>query len=711
MATNLKKTKETALATIDAAITLLDHYPELENSDISIGYSTSLDPIKLTMEIIRKVGGYDAIMRWISDFCTNDKDGKEYGLRMLDPVIKAYLISKLKDIISCSVNPFITDEILRDGIVFNLEEIDIVNILRYSPFDPNVGRYYYFDTGEISVPYTEKKELKNGEIKDVEKQRYENPQTPDYLAKSDDMNAFLWYMINLSNRRHVWKPKKYRKGPEFREDYDTSTKLKKEDGIVTFEFHRRPQDLRDAYGDLYRKQIPYSNVLHVFIGDTRENLPETKLIDGVPYSMGEVVDIEKQIAQKDKDLRKKKALIDKNNEKIDELRNRLYELKKQYELFEITETEYKTQATSINNEIGQLTLQTEQIDDLRNILKREKEYLQQEIANITEQIRNEASIYFPLDAANSRNYYAGKTLFEFNVDFITSLQIFDTKTFVAKLLDSLTGLLSFDLHLSFQQQVVQEEVKNMIKMITETDDVVVSDCFFTFSNADYDAMSRKAELIKAGIPTDNGNPLSDVQFNTEELLSKLNELDKAATQSGGTQTIIENTFKELSKEITEGYKTHKTSNVDAGAQLNTKDQNLIELLLNHLAYTIVMTILSPKVYILLLINFKIIGRETNFDLKGFLSQYEQLIADLVRMIRDQLLDYFVKRLLAIIKDLAAEITVKLNIEQARYYTDLLRKLFDCWQLYKGGDEDWNMDKVDYADILPSDVVVEENKEC
>ena len=380
-------------------------------------------------------------------------------------------------------------------------------------------------------------------------------------------------------------------------------------------------------------------------------------------------------------------------------------------MFEITETEYKTQATSINNEIGQLTLQTEQIDNLRNILKREKENLQQEIANITEQIRNEASIYFPLDAANSRNYYAGKTLFEFNVDFITSLQIFDTKTFVAKLLDSLTGLLSFDLHLSFQQQVVQEEVKNMIKMITETDDVVVSDCFFTFSNADYDAMSRKAELIKAGIPTDNGNPLSDVQFNTEELLSKLNELDKAATQSGGTQTIIENTFKELSKEITEGYKTHKTSNVDVGAQLNTKDQNLIELLLNHLAYTIVMTILSPKVYILLLINFKIIGRETNFDLKGFLSQYEQLIADLVRMIRDQLLDYFVKRLLAIIKDLAAEITVKLNIEQARYYTDLLRKLFDCWQLYKGGDEDWNMDKVDYADILPSDVVVEENKEC
>ena len=125
--------------------------------------------------------------------------------------------------------------------------------------------------------------------------------------------------------------------------------------------------------------------------------------------------------------------------------------------------------------------------------------------------------------------------------------------------------------------------------------------------------------------------------------------------------------------------------------------NFIENLLDSLAYVIVCSVLSPKVYLLLLINLKIIGRETNFDLEGFIGQYKQLIADLIRSIRDQLLDYLMREIMIIIGDLVKEITIKLSVEQARYYARLIKRLIDCFRKH-GRSLDFNVDNVDYSDI-------------
>ena len=145
--------------------------------------------------------------------------------------------------------------------------------------------------------------------------------------------------------------------------------------------------------------------------------------------------------------------------------------------------------------------------------------------------------------------------------------------------------------------------------------------------------------------------------------------------------------------------------VNFGVQMN-----LIEDLLNSLAYVIVCSVLSPKVYLLLLINLKIIGRETNFDLEGFIGQYKQLIAELIRAIRDQLLNYLMREIMIIIGDLVKEVTLKLSVEQARYYARLIKKLIDCFRRH-GRGLDFNIDNVDYADILPSEEEEPKNNEC
>ena len=216
-------------------------------------------------------------------------------------------------------------------------------------------------------------------------------------------------------------------------------------------------------------------------------------------------------------------------------------------------------------------------------------------------------------------------------------------------------------------------------------------------------MSRQAELRKAGLLTINGDETSAVKINAEDILNSLNQINEDSNKET-IQTIIEGTITNLSKELTDtSYLS--TDKANFGIQMN-----FIENLLDSLAYVIVCSVLSPKVYLLLLINLKIIGRETNFDLEGFIGQYKQLIADLIRSIRDQLLDYLMREIMIIIGDLVKEITIKLSVEQARYYARLIKRLIDCFRKH-GRSLDFNVDNVDYADILPEEQEEPKNNDC
>ena len=660
---NVKQIKSEALATIDAAISILNRYPDLGEANTELSFNTSTNPFQFLMDLFKTTAGYNKLINILGKFIA-------FELPVVEAAVKALLIAKLKDIISCSVNPFFTEDILRDGIVFNAEEIDIADVLKYSPFDKKVGKYFYFGTEEAKLP--------------------------DDLVTCDDMDAFIWFMINKANRRYVWKPKKNRKDDEWREDYptDNTTKLKKEDGIITLEYYERSMNLRDAYGESYHIQTPYNNCLHVFIGDVREN----------KNNIQQLITTEQNLYQKEKDIKLFANKIENKQYKLSLLQNDKTLLEEKFENGKIEEKDFKKEYKKLNNKIRNIEQDIDGLKHLREQAYATKRRLQFEIGSIKAQLDEVTSQYFPFLMPNrNRNYYYGKSLIEFNIDYIMSLTLFEEKSLAARLLDALTAVLRIDLAFTYKQQLIKNEVKKMVSMITESDDLVVSDCFFTFSNDDYDAMSRQAELRKAGLLTINGNEMSAVKVDAEKILSSLNEINEASNKET-IQTVIEGTITELSKELSNT--TYEMDDkVNFGVQMN-----LIEDLLNSLAYVLVSSVLSPKVYLLLLINLKIIGRETNFDLEGFIGQYKQLIADLIRSIRDQLLEYLMREIMIIIGDLVKELTIKLSVEQARYYARLIKKLIDCFRK-RGRNLDFNIDNVDYADILPSEEEEPKNNEC
>ena len=622
----------------------------------------------------------------------------------------------------------------------------MIDTFRYSPFDKKIGQFYYFGVFEKEEYLDEK----TGKIKERSV-----PIIPDDLIKCDDMNALLWFMINRANKRYVWKPTKHRHDDEFRADYPHvdggyydqntadqdrmktiyydepleeleeaynggelaeevyqerkneiesnwktfrekfSNKLKKEDGIVTFEFNEKSANLVDAYGQKYLQQTPYNNILHVFIGDVREK--STPKIQ-------KIVQQQRELAENEKEQEILKDKIENKQAEIDSFKQRFIDLDESLANSKIDRKDYPKELKKLNNKLEVLERDLNDLLILQKKIYAAKHRFEHTIANIKSQLKTTTDQYFPfLDATNHRNYYYGKTLIEFNIDYIWSLKLFDAKSLTARLLDCLTGMLTIDLNLSYKQQLVKNEVTKMVKMISESDDIVVSDCFFTFSNDDYDTMSRQAELRKAGLLTFNGDELSAVKINTEDILSSLNEINSNASEEK-IQSVIEGSLMEISKQLT-NTNYEMNDKVNFGIQMN-----FIENILNNLAYTLVMSVLSPKVYLLLLINLKIIGRESNFNLEEFLGQYKQLIADLIRSIRDQLLEYLQRELMIIIGDLVKELTVKLSLEQAEYYARLIKKLIACFKRQRSG-LDFNIDNVDYADILPSEEEEPKNNDC
>lgn len=691
----IKRIKEDTLATIDAALSILNRFPDLEDGNVNLSFGTSLNPFPFLMDLFKSTAGYNELIRIIANFIAK-------YLPAVEIAVKTLLITKLKDIISCSVNPFLTDDILKNGIIFNISEIDLIDTFRYSPFDKKIGQFYYFGVFEKEEYLDEK----TGKIKERSV-----PIIPDDLIKCDDMNALLWFMINRANKRYVWKPTKYRHDDEFRADYPHvdggfneqnvadqdkfSNKLKKEDGIVTFEFNEKSANLVDAYGQKYLQQTPYNNILHVFIGDVREkSTPEIQAI----------VQQQRELAENEKEQEILKDKIENKQAEIDSFKQRFIDLDESLANGKIDRKDYPKELKKLNNKLEVLEKDLNDLLILQKKIYAAKHRFEHTIANIKSQLKATTDQYFPfLDATNHRNYYYGKTLIEFNIDYIWSLKLFDAKSLTARLLDCLTGMLTIDLNLSYKQQLVKNEVTKMVKMISESDDIVVSDCFFTFSNDDYDTMSRQAELRKAGLLTFNGDELSAVKINTEDILSTLNEINSNASEEK-IQSVIEGSLMEISKQLT-NTNYEMNDKVNFGIQMN-----FIENILNNLAYTLVMSVLSPKVYLLLLINLKIIGRESNFNLEEFLGQYKQLIADLIRSIRDQLLEYLQRELMIIIGDLVKELTVKLSLEQAEYYARLIKKLIACFKRQRSG-LDFNIDNVDYADILQSEEEEPKNNDC
>ena len=226
MARSLNSMKEEVFGFIAAMRTLLDNYPELQKNDQLLGLLNANSPLAFLLGLAEIIGlskedllnwvskilcGAEAIISNASEKATSAISGatkrnetaQKIDQGILDAIeiaIKAILLTNVKNLFTCSINPLIPYDVLKypngmplkqsgQGIKLSIPTIDMFNVLQHAP-NSDYGKTLYFDNAMPSKSFW----------------------------RSTDFNCFMWYVINkgttMGNEglKHTWDNRvKYRK--------------------------------------------------------------------------------------------------------------------------------------------------------------------------------------------------------------------------------------------------------------------------------------------------------------------------------------------------------------------------------------------------------------------------------------------------------------------------------------------------------------------
>lgn len=673
------------MSSVNSVMAAINLYPEIDTTNTQYSFSASANPINLFIDFFKSTKGYDWLVEKISEYIA-------YAIPALELSVKGILLSNIRIMLSCSINPLITEYMIKNGVVFDLNRLDLLGMFNFSPLDKsvnNLGRYYYFGC-------------------DPE----DGINIIDDVKKSRDFNAVLWYAKNTPGERIVWRRKMDVGKPI---NFNRNLKQVKSNGIATIEFNGRSTGLSDSEGGEFYVQEPINNCVHVFIGNCTPEVSDSHIEDiaNCTRLINEYNKLSKKLSEIDNKItetQKTNTTVAIEDGATADVINDIWN-KAEYDHQRVDDVRLAINGGAGGNETMLDVLGTDVIEfnSIHEILQISNDLITRNVVRVQAYKIDLMSDYesssrvYP---SATSNYYYMRPLFEWNSDFIMSMKLFDEKVITAQLLNTLTNCLSLniDVNVTAQMKFIQSQMRELVTKIIETDDGVVSDCFFSFTNDSYNRLLNEVELNRVGL-----QPASEQTVNAipsaEDVMSALNTLSHDATQEEVKSVVSGSLFTAIGS-------THSVENSENSELLVDINANfsIIDQLLTQLTYVIVLTIIQPKIYILLMTNLRIVGSEPNFDLAKFMQQFSDLISQIIKEVRDNIFEYFKNELLKVMAELVKTLSVKLSLEQYQYYVALLTHCLNCFKTHgNSGDLDWMQDDVDYADI--TELNQEYNEEC
>ena len=289
--------------------------------------------------------------------------------------------------------------------------------------------------------------------------------------------------------------------------------------------------------------------------------------------------------------------------------------------------------------------------------------------------------------------YPGLTVYEFNYDYVMGMKLFDAKVLVTTLLDAvLNTRLGISVGLDVRHQDETESIKEIIKSIIQSDDSEINDCYFTFDNSKYDALLQKAQEKKARQQRFGNTTMEIGVFDSvNEILAEYD-----------TKTELHERIEVLHRAITEAAVT-----VSLGGE--AKDEYKLKYgfvldLIDNLVISIVSAVFSPKVMMLLEVNQQLMGGTwEKITFRELILAMRTIIADITNeisnLIKQELLKFIFEQIRPI-KEMLEAIIIKERLQDITEATQWLMK--NCpvgyLGLFKSQRVDTTLDTVDYADI-------------
>ena len=286
--------------------------------------------------------------------------------------------------------------------------------------------------------------------------------------------------------------------------------------------------------------------------------------------------------------------------------------------------------------------------------------------------------------------YRGLSVTEFNYDFIMGMKLFDARQIISSLFDALYNT-SLNWGASYNRgddvkEQIREIVKNIIDNTSES-----SDCYFTFSNEKYEKYLRLAEEKRS-----NRQPFGDVTQESPDLSEAYDILSQYDADA------------DMQKQVDVITRTLTSAAVSVSENSDDVDKNKVEWdfhcdILENLIYALYTSILTPKLFLILELNEKMMGKTSSYGKVGkiandLLQTLSDVAADIVAAYVNALFE-FVKVQLAEILEALSTMMVK---EYADMVTSVMAQLRSCialfGSLFSQQDQQTMLDNVDYADI-------------
>jgi hypothetical protein len=265
-----------------------------------------------------------------------------------------------------------------------------------------------------------------------------------------------------------------------------------------------------------------------------------------------------------------------------------------------------------------------------------------------------------------------KRLNDWTSDYIDSVKFWDKESFVIQLLAKIFG--GFGGNLSPEQMVLQQQLETIMSRLSTCDEESsgeTDDSFFTFDNSMYSLMLEQAEIKKVqGYEYDRTTntavriTLDDITkaFEGLEQLSNLEEQKQSFTT--GMNSLMDQAA---------------VGNPDVSE--NDKDQfrkRILQNLLKELSIAFSMQLISPKMFLVILTNMRLMGIDKNYDAVTFIRENLNLVNDVVGAIKDailkEMLDEIKKKTISLAKEVGKELIRDNAIKFAKQLTSLMPKL-------------------------------------
>lgn len=290
-----------------------------------------------------------------------------------------------------------------------------------------------------------------------------------------------------------------------------------------------------------------------------------------------------------------------------------------------------------------------------------------------------------------------KTIFEFNYDYIYSLKLFDSKTLVAQIVNSMLGLsASISASFSVQQKTIEAKVSEIVKKVIQADDTSSSDCYYEFSNDEYNRLINEATNKYSGVYSTNIAEGRYGAVDADAILDSLRNI-KQSDNLVEQQSSIAKTLEEIMVTVAEPASITDECKFSFGL-------SFINDFITQTVTQIVLQVLSPKVAILYYINGAIMG--TNVDnmksWEDFMKNFQNVLFNIIKQVKDIIVEELFKFVMAQLKPLLELMIAKIALETVMYYKELIEQLLlDCiptFSIPKINRSNMVIDNVNYADI-------------